>query len=217
MHQIDTVHWFTGYPRPRSVVANGGIYLWKDGRRNWDTMTGVFDYGPLDDPTKGFQVIYSSRMTNAAGDVKEYYYSNGGMLDLDKNTVTDTGGMKENYAKAMGMKANLLPSMSIARGRGHDDRADTGADDSTSANVRNWMECVRSRKTPNAQRGGRLQPLGGTVHDDRRHPDRPASHLRRCHAGRGDRWTRSFQCGTTLTHTVGLRHSAFGLRISRSR
>jgi predicted dehydrogenase len=25
VHQIDTVHWFTGYPHPRSVVANGGI------------------------------------------------------------------------------------------------------------------------------------------------------------------------------------------------
>jgi hypothetical protein len=34
------------------VVANGGIYLWKDGRQNWDTMTAVFDYGPLDDLTK---------------------------------------------------------------------------------------------------------------------------------------------------------------------
>ena len=30
---------------------------WKDGRKNWDTMTAVFDYGPLDDPTKGFQVV----------------------------------------------------------------------------------------------------------------------------------------------------------------
>jgi hypothetical protein len=28
--------------------------------------------------------------------------------------------------------------------------ADTGADDSTSAHMRNWMECVRSRKRPNA-------------------------------------------------------------------
>jgi predicted dehydrogenase len=71
VHQIDTVHWFTGYPRPRSVVANGGVYLWQDGRTNWDTFTGVYDYGPLDDPKKGFQVIYSSRMTNAAGGVKE--------------------------------------------------------------------------------------------------------------------------------------------------
>jgi len=44
VHQIDTVHWFTGLPHPRSVVANGGIYLWKDGRQNWDTMTAVFDW-----------------------------------------------------------------------------------------------------------------------------------------------------------------------------
>jgi len=64
VHQIDTVHWFSGYPHPRSVVANGGIYQWQDGRRNWDTMTAVFDYGPEDDPKKGFQVLYSSRQTN---------------------------------------------------------------------------------------------------------------------------------------------------------
>jgi predicted dehydrogenase len=31
-HQIDTVHWFTGISHPKSVAANGGIYLWKDGR-----------------------------------------------------------------------------------------------------------------------------------------------------------------------------------------
>ena len=150
VHQIDTVHWFSGYPRPRSVVANGGIYLWNDGRTNWDTFTGVYDYGPLDDPSKGFQVIYSSRMTNAAGDVKEYYYSNGGMLDLDKNTVTDTGGMRANHAKAMGMQENLLPSMSLAEAAKMETAADTGGDNATSANMKNWMDCVRSRKTPNA-------------------------------------------------------------------
>ena len=47
-------------------------------------MTAVFDYGPLDDPTKGFQVQYTSRFTNSAGGVKELYYSNGGMIDMDK-------------------------------------------------------------------------------------------------------------------------------------
>jgi predicted dehydrogenase len=151
VHQIDTVHWFTGLPRPRSVVANGGIYLWKDGRRNWDTMTAVFDYGPLNDPTKGFQVIYSSRMTNSAGDVKELYYSNGGTLDLDKNKVTPGGGLREREAAAMGLKANLLPEQSlIAQAAGMATAADTGADTATTANMRNWMECVRSRKTPNA-------------------------------------------------------------------
>jgi predicted dehydrogenase len=151
VHQIDTVHWFTGLPRPRSVVANGGIYFWKDGRKNWDTMTAVFDYGPLDDPSKGFQVVYSSRMTNEAGEVKELYYSNGGTLDLDKRTVSPEGGLTKRFADEMDMPPNLLPKISLLDSGGRIvTSADTGGDADTSANVRNWMECVRSRKTPNA-------------------------------------------------------------------
>jgi predicted dehydrogenase len=151
VHQIDTVHWFTGLPHPRSCVANGGIYLWKDGRKNWDTMTAVFDYGPLDDPTKGFQVQYTSRFTNSAGGVKELYYSNGGMLDMDKQTVTPTGGLTAKNAAEMNMQANLLPSFALMEHtEAASTAADTGRDPMTSANMRNWMECVRSRKTPNA-------------------------------------------------------------------
>jgi predicted dehydrogenase len=151
VHQIDTVHWFTHLPRPRSVVANGGIYAWRDGRTNFDTMTAVFDYGPLDDPSKGFQVLYTSRQTNSAGDVKELYYSNGGMLNLDTGKVTPEGGLRENHATAMGMNANLLPEFSLTdTGQRSETAADTGADNETSANMRNWMECVRSRKAPNA-------------------------------------------------------------------
>src|SRR5439155_1089909 len=150
VHQIDTVHWFTGLPRPRSVVANGGVYLWNDGRKNWDTATIVFDYGPLDDPSKGFQVVYSSRMTNSAGGTKELYYSNAGMLNLDTNEITPTGGLTERFAAQMGMKANELPAMKLSEAAGTETAADTGADSSTTANVRNWMDCVRSRKQPNA-------------------------------------------------------------------
>jgi predicted dehydrogenase len=151
VHQIDTVHWFSGYPHPRSVVANGGIYLWKDGRQNWDTMTAVFDYGPLDDLTKGFQVQYSSRFTNSAGGVKELYYSKGGMLDMDKQRVTPEGGLHAKQAAEMGMKENLLPSFSLTdKVEAVSTAADTKGDPQTSANMRNWMECVRSRKTPNA-------------------------------------------------------------------
>jgi predicted dehydrogenase len=151
VHQIDTVHWFSGYPHPRSVVANGGNYLWHDGRRNWDTMTAVFDYGPEDDLTKGFQVQYSSRFTNSAGGVKELYYSNAGMLDMDKQTVTPTGGLTAKSAAEMKMQANLLEPFSLSKAvEETSTSANTGADNQTSANMRNWMDCVRSRKTPNA-------------------------------------------------------------------
>jgi predicted dehydrogenase len=150
-HQIDTVHWFTELPHPRSVAANGGIYLWNDGRKNFDTMTAVFDYGPLNDKSKGFQVIYSSRFTNSAGGVKEIYYSNGGELNLDTNKVTPTGGLDERHASAMKMKANKLPEADLAEtSEKVITSADTGADNMTSAHMKNWMECIRTRKEPNA-------------------------------------------------------------------
>jgi predicted dehydrogenase len=152
-HQIDTVHWFSGLPRPRSVVANGGIYQWHDGRQNFDTMTAVFDYGPLNDMSKGFQVVYSSRFSNSAGGVKELYYSNSGMLNLDTNKITAEGGLRAKEAAEMQMQPNLLAEMSLSDAAAQvpaATSANTGADNLTSAHMRNWMECVRNRKTPHA-------------------------------------------------------------------
>ncbi|NDD63323.1 MAG: gfo/Idh/MocA family oxidoreductase [Acidobacteria bacterium] len=148
VHQIDTVHWFTGIPHPRSVVVNGGLYLWKDGRQNWDTMTAVFDYHNAK-TDKSFQVLYSSRMTNEAGGVKEIYYSNGGTLNLDTNKVSAEGGLKENMARQMGMKANLLDNYTLSDEAGIETSANTGVDKQTLAHMRNWMDCVkkRSRRT----------------------------------------------------------------------
>jgi predicted dehydrogenase len=145
-HQIDTVHWFSGLKHPNSVVANGGIYQWNDGRVNADTMTVVMDYGQ---GTKGFQVQFTSRFSNSAGGTKEIYYSNGGELNLDTNTISPNGGLREREAKAMGLQANLLPTMKIEGAKVATD-ADTGGDILTFNHVKNWMECVRSRKTPNA-------------------------------------------------------------------
>jgi predicted dehydrogenase len=148
-HQIDTVHWFTGLKNPRSVVANGGIYQWKDGRRNADTMTVVFDYGPAD-MSSGFQVQFTSRFSNSAnGETKELYYSNGGMINLDTNEISAAGGLKEREAAAMGLKPNLLLPVKL-EGTKAESSANTGGDSLTHNHIKNWMECVRSRKQPNA-------------------------------------------------------------------
>lgn len=148
-HQIDTVHWFTGIAHPRTVAANGGNYLWKDGRSNFDTMTAVMEYVDPKNPDVAFQVVYSSRFTNSAGGTKELYYSNGGMLNLDTNKITPDGGLQERDAKAMNMKANLLAPFDLP-GATIETGADTGGDPMTTTHMRNWMECVRSRKRPNA-------------------------------------------------------------------
>ncbi|WEK38302.1 MAG: Gfo/Idh/MocA family oxidoreductase [Candidatus Pseudobacter hemicellulosilyticus] len=149
-HQIDTVHWFTGLSHPRSVVANGGIYMWKDGRRNWDTITAVFDYGPANDPSNGFQVTFGSRMHNGDERPSEIYYSNGGELNLITNTISPQGGLTKRFAEDMGMQPNLLPKQSLDQAEAVIASANTGGDKLTSNHVRNWMECIRSRKQPNA-------------------------------------------------------------------
>ncbi len=149
-HQIDTVHWFSGLQHPRSVVANGGIYAWHDGRKNWDTVTAVFDYGPTKDLTTGFQVNFSSRMHNGDEKPAEIYYSNGGELNLITNQVSPKGGLTKKFAEDMKMQANLLPEMSLSEVEQVIASANTGGDKLTSNHIRNWMECIRSRQQPHA-------------------------------------------------------------------
>lgn len=149
-HQIDTVHWFTDLKHPRSVVANGGIYMWKDGRKNWDTLTAVFDYGPQNDPSNGFQVTFSSRMHNGDEQPAEIYYSNGGELNLNTNKISSKGGLTKSHAEIMHMQPNLLPELSLTAAEKVVASANTGGDVMTSNHIRNWMECVRNRKQPNA-------------------------------------------------------------------
>ncbi|MDA0793285.1 MAG: Gfo/Idh/MocA family oxidoreductase [Bacteroidetes bacterium] len=148
-HQIDTVHWFSGYDHPRSVAANGGIYLWKDGRKNYDTMTSVFDYGD-EAGENGFQVVYSSRFTNSAGGTKEIYYSNGGELNLKTNKISANGGLSAGQANRMGLSENKLDEYNLSDIEVEVvTSANTGVDNMTSNHMLNWMECVRSRAKTN--------------------------------------------------------------------
>jgi predicted dehydrogenase len=149
-HQIDTVHWFSGLQHPRSVVANGGIYMWKDGRKNWDTINAAFDYGPSNDLNSGFQVTFGSRQHNGDEKPAEIYYSNGGQLNLTTNKVSSLGGLTEKFAAQAGMKPFLLPESSLSVAEPMVVSANTGGDKLTSNHIRNWMECIRSRKQPNA-------------------------------------------------------------------
>lgn len=120
-HQIDTVAWFADDPYPESVVARGSLVCWKDGRKNPDTFSAIFKY------PKGFLVNYTARQTNGYGGTKEIYLCNGGVMDLGMGTISGNGGRNENRLKSM-----KIPSVG-------------GVD-----HMKNWMECVRTRRKPNA-------------------------------------------------------------------
>ena len=84
-------------------------------------------------------------------DPSELYYSNGGELNLITNKVSPKGGLEKRFADAMNMQPNLLPEMDLVTKKVEVvASANTGGDALTSAHMRNWMECVRSRKQPNA-------------------------------------------------------------------
>jgi hypothetical protein len=72
------------------------------------------------------------------------------MLNLNTNKISPEGGLKKREAEDMGMKENLLKEMSLSEILKVETSANTGADPMTSMHMRNFMECVRSRKTPNA-------------------------------------------------------------------
>jgi predicted dehydrogenase len=59
-HLIDTVHLLSGAKHPKSVVAQGGCYAWKDGRENGDCVQVGLDY-------PGFFANYSCTLASAAG------------------------------------------------------------------------------------------------------------------------------------------------------
>lgn len=146
-HQIDTVAWFMGMPYPKSAVASGGLYQWIDGRKSFDTFTTVFEYGVSGEKGKGFQVMFQSHQHNCGGGTLsnrespvEKYFGPNGCVDMGTGMVTNEGVEGKKPAS----HALPAPKEVVATS------ANTGGDPLTSAHMRNWMECVRSRKDPNA-------------------------------------------------------------------
>ncbi len=146
-HQIDTVAWFMGMPYPKSAVSSGGLYQWVDGRQSYDTFTTLMEYGESGVKGKGFQVMFQSHQTNCAGGVKpnnespvEKYFGPNGCIDLGAGTVTNEG-VEKVKATSFDLPA---PKEAVVTA------ANTGGDGLTSVHMRNWMECVRARKNPNA-------------------------------------------------------------------
>src|SRR6266853_195175 len=59
-HGIDLCHYFMDESFPESVVTNGGIFAWHDGRENPDTFHALFTY------PKGFLASYATSFGNDA-------------------------------------------------------------------------------------------------------------------------------------------------------
>src|SRR5579863_1091809 len=141
-HAIDMVHWFMNDDFPKSVVSNGGIFAWHDGRETADTFHTLLDY------PKGFLVSYSTSFGNDAPSFTRYMgkkatlFNIGGegspryQLIQEKGTHEDDADIGQKRES----KYILLP--------GEKELPPMGIDDLTLGHMANWFECMRSRQQP---------------------------------------------------------------------
>jgi predicted dehydrogenase len=122
-HMIDTVHMLTGAAFPKSAVAHGGTYAWKDHRENGDTVHALLEY------PQGFMATYSCTLANGFGSGCRIL-GRQGTLEFE-NTWRLSGegvkGAKVAQTKEIPPKAGLQGDMDHIH-------------------IRNWLECIHKNQ-----------------------------------------------------------------------
>lgn len=120
-HWVDVAHMFLGDDIPVGASAAGGVFHYKDGRTTPDTVNVLLEY-----PRAWTASFEATLAPGARGTALEFMGTEGSLL-MDRGQYTFTP--KGRDAQPVTVKA-------------------TG--DLTEAHVRNFLECVRSRATPNS-------------------------------------------------------------------
>ena len=120
-HWIDVVHMFMGKEIPSSAVAAGGVYHYKDGRTAPDTINVLLEYPS--EFTATFEATLAPGVTGAAVEM----CGTEGRLWIDRSRY-------EYYPLGRNVKPTVVKA---------------APQDMTLDHVKNFLDCVRSRKLPN--------------------------------------------------------------------
>jgi predicted dehydrogenase len=124
-HFVDLVHFITGAQLPKRVTASGGIYRWKDARTAPDSFDATLEY-----PDDGFVARYSTTFGTDAQSYLKFFGTRGSM-----------------DATAWNKPWLLTPESE------EPERVREGAripERTSTPHMKNWLECVRSRREPAA-------------------------------------------------------------------
>jgi len=126
-HYIDLVHSITGAEFPRSAVGMHNTYIWKDEHKfdAPDHATAIWEYD------EGFAAHYSTYFGNSGGNSFKIF-GDQGLMDLQ-----DWSNIYVSGEGACG--ETKLPKDPV--------RID---DVKCPDHIENWLQCLRSRETPNA-------------------------------------------------------------------
>lgn len=126
-HWIDVIQWYMGQTAPKTATTTGELYLMK-----WqcpDTITAAYEF-PGD-----FTVTFTGALNGGIDDGGIEFRGTEGTLKIDR---TRLAVYPEGVPHAPGRQA---PEPEIFARSEHDGTLD---------HVRNFLDCVRTRKTPNA-------------------------------------------------------------------
>ena len=126
-HWIDVIQWYMGQPAPLTATTTGEVY-----HMPWqapDTLTAAYEY-----PGK-FMVTFTGAINSSVDDGGIEFRGSEATLKIDREhmAVYPEGGAA--------VPGTLVPEPEILVRSEHDGTID---------NINNFLECVRSRKTPNA-------------------------------------------------------------------
>jgi predicted dehydrogenase len=123
-HFVDLVHFITGARFPQRVTALGGIFRWKDAHTAPDSFEALLEY------PEGFLVRYSTAFGTDGNNFLKFFGTRG-VMDAT------------NWTKPWVLSGQ----------RGEPDSIQPGAvipEAGSTHHMKNWLECIRSRKEPAA-------------------------------------------------------------------
>jgi len=120
-HWMDVVHMYMGERAPNSAVFAGGIfYDFKDGRTAPDTVNALFEYD-------GFSVSFHSNAYGVPGEYGITFHGDKGRLFVNRNRYEFLSAEKGSQPVTVTIPGDI-----------------------TADHVRNFLDCCKSRKLPNA-------------------------------------------------------------------
>jgi predicted dehydrogenase len=152
-HGSDLVHLWTDETYPESVVANGGIFTWKDDRQNPDTCVAAVTY------PKGFLYTYKSvfgnsyrsfsRIQGRDGTIANYGGEGASLFTVSKEGGRDEWSGSVDYS-SVPISAPPVEGEEVVKVPGAPPPDSRGPGDDSVVHVMNWLNSIRSREIPNA-------------------------------------------------------------------
>ncbi|MBK9167691.1 MAG: Gfo/Idh/MocA family oxidoreductase [Bryobacterales bacterium] len=144
-HWIDVVHMFLGADVPHAASAAGGVYNYKDGRTAPDTINVLLEY------PQGFTATFEATLVPGIRGAAIEFCGTEGRLWIDR-------GRFEFHPAVRDAQPTIV-------------QAPKG--DMTLDHVKNFLDCVRSRKLPNGDvlighRSAQASHLGNIAYLERR-------------------------------------------------